>query len=285
VPHAPAPLLRQLSANSTPYRDPLGLVDWEALAARGFWLPEPALSLHGLPQYAALGLETRERLSRYEFANALCCGLWLEGALLQRLARRLAPGLPHTEHEYLLHELREEAGHSLMFLRALEASGLALPESAWRAPRLAHLAARFAPAQGALFWAAMLIGEDVPDRFNRWLRACSDALNPAVRQIITLHVVDEARHITLARHRLGAALARASTARRALLSAATRLLLQQLVRAFYFPPARFYELAGLVPGAFWRRLALGNRARRELIAQCLAPTLRLLESCGLRVAR
>ncbi|HXF67487.1 MAG TPA: diiron oxygenase [Burkholderiales bacterium] len=283
APHAHSELLRRLSGGSAPYRDPLGAVNWAELGPHGFWLPEPALSLYGLPEYGALAPATRQRLSHYEFANVLHCGLWLEGVLLQRLARRLHPGLPRAEHEYVLHELREEAGHSLMFLRAIEAGGLALPEQCWHAPRLARALARLAPAEGALFWLAMLIGEDVPDRFNRYLCARAHEVNPAIRQICTLHASDEARHIALARRRLEAALAPAGAARRELLSAAARLVLRQLVRAFYFPPARFYELAGLAPGTRWRRLALANGARLRFVEQCLAPTLDMLGSCGLKV--
>ena len=283
MPIADTALLRQLSENSAPYRDPLAGINWQQLGAPGFWLPEPALSLRGLPEYDALALPIRQKLSQYEFANVLHCGLWLESLFLQRMSRRLQPGMPRAEHEYLLHELREEAGHSLMFLRAIEAGGLAIPEGSWRAPRAADAAARAAPAGGALFWLAMLIGEDVPDKFNRYLRSQPDGVNPAVRQICTLHVIDEARHISLAGHTLKSALAGIGAWRRTQYSAAARLLLRQLARAFYFPPARFYELAGLERGALWRAAALRNPARRRFVAERIAPTARVLESCGLQI--
>ncbi|HET9664918.1 MAG TPA: hypothetical protein VFP00_11890, partial [Burkholderiales bacterium] len=65
------------------------------------------------------------------------------------------------------------------------------------------------------------------------------------------------------------------------LAAAARLLVHQLTDVFYFPPARFYELAGLSDGAGWRRLALGNPQRQRFVRQCLAPTVRLIKNCGL----
>lgn len=278
-------LLRQLSENSTPYRDPLAGVNWSQLGVPGFWLPEAALSLHGLPEFEALALAVRQRLSQYEFLNVIHCGLWLEGIFLRRMARRVWPGMPRAEHEYLLHEMREEAGHSLMFLRAIEAGGLAVPEGSWRAPWAAHALARAAPASGSLFWLAMLIGEDVPDKFNRYLRSHPDEVNPAVRQICTLHVLDEARHIALAGHSLESVPAAAGAGRRRLLSLAARLLLRQLAHAFYFPPARFYELAGLTPGSYWRTAALRNPVRSRFIAERIAPTARVLESYGLEINR
>lgn len=276
-------LLRQLSENSVPYRDPLGLVNWSQLNTNSFWLPEPALSLHGLPEFDTLAPAVRQKLSQYEFINIMHCGVWLEGIFLQRMSRRLRPGMPRAEHEYLLHELREEAGHSLMFLRAIEASGLALPDGSWRAPWAASALGRFAPAGGGLFWLAMLIGEDVPDKFNRYVRSRADGINPAVRQVCTLHVVDEARHISLARGKLETALAGAGAVRRGLLSAAARLLLWQMARTFYYPPARFYELAGLTRGVNWRSVALRNPARQRFVAECLAPTVRVIESYGIEV--
>lgn len=278
-------LLRHLSESSARYRDPVARVDWSQLDAGSGWLPDTALSLHGLGAFGALQPAARQRLSQYEFINVMHCGLWLEGIFLQRMSRRLRPGLQRAEHEYLLHELREEAGHSLMFLRATEASGLALPGGSWRAPRVASAVGRFAPAGGSVFWLAMLIGEDVSDQFNRYVRGQADGVNPAVRQICTLHVVDEARHIAAARRNLEIALSGAGMMSRLLLSAAARLLLWQMARAFYYPPASFYELAGLPPGTYWRRAALRNPARRKFVAERLAPTVRALESYGLDIGR
>ena len=277
-------LLRQLSENSAPYRDPLAAVNWTQLTPGGWWLPESALSLHGLPEFSALALETRQALSRIEFFNVMQCGLWLESVFLQRMSRRLRPDLPPAEREYLLHELREEAGHSLTFLRALEQGGMGPGNSGWRPPLVADTLGRLAPAGSRVFWLAMLVGEDMPDKFNRYVRGMADGVNPAVRQICSLHVTDEARHIAAARRTLGDAVERAGPVRRALLSAGARLLLRELIRVFYFPPARYYEMAGLAPGSRWRSAALGNPARRKFIAERVSPTLRVLTLHGLRAA-
>ncbi len=275
-------LLRQLSENSLRYRDPLATIDWQRLDTTGLWLPEEALSLYGLAEFDALSPEVRRRLSQYEFINVMHAGLWLERVFMQRLSRRLSSQLPRPDYEYFLHELREEAGHSLMFLRAIEAGGLELPAAAWRPPPLADWLARRAPARGALFWAATVIAEDVPDKFNRYLRAC-DGINPAVREICTLHCVDEARHIAAARAQFEAALQRLPAAAMRLLNPLVRLLFRQYAQVFYLPPARFYELSGLTHGGRWRRLAGGNVTRQAFVSEQLAPTVRLLEGYGFRL--
>ncbi len=265
------------------YRDPLTRIDWVPLSEQPRWLPDAALSLHGLPAFDALDAGVKERLSQYEFINVMYCGLWLESIFLQRVSRLLLPGMPRGEHAHLLHELREETGHSLMFLRAIEAGGVALPEGSWRAPRTAALLGRFAPARGTLFWLAMLIGEQVSDSFNRYLCDESVEVNPAVRQISLLHAADEARHISYARDRLAGILHGGGAFQRRVLSVGARVLLRQMTAVFYTPPARFYELAGLPEGVDWRAAALRNPARLQFVAQRLAPTRRMLQALGLTV--
>jgi hypothetical protein len=270
------PLLRQLSEASRRYRDPLAAVDFSRLDARDWWLPEEALSVYGLPEYTTLADAVKRRLSQYEFINVMCMGLWLESLFMERISRRLVPGLPRSQHEYFLHEVREEAGHSLMFLAAIEASGLAVPAVAWRPPLLPDLLGRRAPANGALFWLAAVIGEDVPDKFNRYVRRRSADINPAVTQICALHVMDEARHIAAARTHLDAVLAQAGKFKRSALAALSRALLARMAAAFYYPPAMFYELAGLAHGGRWSEAALGNAVHRDFVARQLAPTRRML---------
>jgi hypothetical protein len=265
------------------YRDPLTLIDWPRLEAPGAWLPQSALSLHGLPEFAAAGDEVKRRLSRYEFINVMYCGIWLESIFLQRVSRLLQPDMSRTENAHLLQELREETGHSLMFLRAIDAAGVELPQGSWRAPRAAAILGRYAPAGSAVFWLAMLIGENVSDSLNRDLCESAVDVNPAVRQICMLHVADEARHISHARVMLAAALSSSGAARRALLSSAARVLLWQMASVFYYPPADFYALAGLPRETDWRASALRNPAHRRFVAQQLVPTVQLLQSFGLNV--
>lgn len=274
---------RPFSPTRGNYLDPLTLIDWPQLGAPGAWLPQSALSLHGLPEFAAAGDEVKRRLSRYEFINVMYCGIWLESIFLQRVSRLLQPDMPRTENAHLLQELREETGHSLMFLRAIDAAGVELPQGSWRAPRAAAMLGRYAPAGSAVFWLAMLIGEHVSDSLNRHVCEAAVDVNPAVRQICMLHVTDEARHINHARGMLAAALSASGATRRAFLSAVARVLLQQMTSVFYYPPAGFYTLAGLPRDTDWQALALRNPVRRQFVAQQLAPTVQLLQSFGLDV--
>jgi hypothetical protein len=273
-------LLSQLNATSESYRDPLTALDWPALSLEDYWLPPSLLSLAGLPEYMELPATTQKRLSQYEFLNFINCGLWLERVFMERLARALRHTDSALEYASQLHELREEAGHSLMFLKLMQQSGLHLPARAFRIPHVADFIGRRAPLDSALFWLAVVIGEELPDKFNRRMRAAAD-INPVVAHMCRLHMMDEARHIARARDALESTLPRFGRLRRRLMRAAMNRLLTQFARALYVPGPAIYELAGLTPGHHWQRLARTNPARRDLVRQSVEPTLHLLRRHGL----
>lgn len=277
--------LKQLSVNSAQYRDPLTQLPWHALSLDDFWLPPAALSLAGLADFERQPELVQRRLSQYEFLHFIQAGLWLEGIFVTRLSRALHQAKSQAEYAYNLHEIREEAGHSLMFLKLMEQSGLHLPHGSFQRPWLADFLGRQAPESSTLFWLAVVIGEEVPDKLNRFVRSHGDAINPLIQQMCRLHIIDEARHIARSRHTLEQRLASASALKRSLLTPAAHALLAQFARTFYLPSPAVYELAGLGAGLHWRELARRNPARVEFVAQCLRPTLHLLQRHGLHIGQ
>ncbi|MBI5752483.1 MAG: diiron oxygenase [Hydrogenophilales bacterium] len=283
MPNADLPLLKQLSFNSEPYHDPLTRLNWDELNLNDYWLPPAALSLAGLPEFEQQDEQVKRRLSQYEFVNFIQAGLWLEGLFVERLSKALKHTESLVEYAYRLHEIREEAGHSLMFLKLMEKSGLHLPANSFQRPWLADFLGRHAPMHSRLFCLAVVIGEEVPDRLNRYVRANGDAVNPLIKQMCRLHIIDEARHIARARGELERGLKHSAPLARKLLSPWVRTLIAQFVRAFYLPRAEVYELAGLTPGHQWRALAHKNPTHIEFITQSIHPTLNLLTRHGLLV--
>jgi hypothetical protein len=283
--HAEISLLEQLNTNSSPYHDPLNRLDWDALSADDWWLPQSAISLHDVPEFEELPELTRKRLSHYEFIGFIQAGLWLEGIFMERLGKNLKKTQALAEHAYYLHEIREEAGHSLMFLHLMQESGLRLPTNWLQRPRFADFLGRHSPVNSTLFWLAVVVGEEVPDKMNRHVRVHSDSsVNPLIRQMCTLHIIDEARHIAHARSALEASLKATGKLHKLLLTPIVSRLIKQFVRTFYVPRDEVYELAGLTPGRAWRDLARANPARLEFVAQCVNPTLHLLETHGFKLA-
>jgi len=280
----PSELAEHLSRNSAPYRDPVSRIDWDRLNTRQYWLPPEAVSLHGVPEFMDRPESERMRLSHYEFLSFIEAGLWLEGMFMERIARSMRQdrrNLPALK--YRLHEMREEAGHSLMFLELMERSGLSIPYRRHSRLRLANLFGRYAPLESAAFWMATVIGEEIPDRLNRYIRQHSVRVCPAIVEMSTLHIIDEARHITYAREMTESRLAWLRGWQRPLLRPLLKRLLRQFIDVFYYPDARLYELAGLYPGVRWAAEARANPQRRHFVEHCLHPTLEIFRQRGFRL--
>jgi hypothetical protein len=236
-------------------------------------------------EFHALPESLRRALSRHEFARMLQWGLWLEALFIEQLGREMARGMDGIEHEFRLHEAREEAGHGLMFLRLLREAEC---EPAPFKPdpglaRLARLARHLAPGSvGAL--TARLIGADVPDKVNRHIRAHGEGrICPLLMRLVTWHVIDEARHVAHARHALESGLRGLSPARRAWPAWLARRMLARFARGYFYPAAEVYEAAGLAPGAYWRGRALANPCRQAFVQSCVGPVQRQLGALGLNV--
>lgn len=283
--YSPSDLARQLSRNSTPYHDPATRIRWESLGRDQYWLPEDAISLHGVPSFDTLSDSQRQRLSQYEFLNFIEAGLWLERIFMERIARSLhLSGQDRQIVKYRLHELREEAGHSLMFLEVMERGNLSLPYTQRPALRFANLFGRYAPLESLGFWIATTLGEEIPDRLNRHVRSHGSDICPAILEICTAHIIDEARHIAYAREVLEQRLGALSSWKRTLLGPIVQKLLRQFIQIFYYPRPELYQLAGLFPGKEWARLAQRNPRRGEFVDHCVNPTLQMLRSRGFRIS-
>ncbi len=277
-------LLDQLSRNSTPHLDPLARVNWEALNHATFWLPEAAISLYGLPQYEQLSLEQKQALSRFEFLNFIEAGLWLESLFMKRIGRSLSrPRKRLPELIYHLHELREEAGHSLMFLELIRRSAPDLPNDHFYRWNLANVMAHFAPFDSIAFWVAVLCGEEVPDRMNRFIRKHRHEICPSVYDIVSIHIMDEARHIAHARDTIEQCLTTTPAWQKRLMQPVINKVFQQFVATFYFPEQHIYERAGLNPSENWPQLARSNPHRIAFVDQCVESSLRILRHNGLRL--
>jgi len=272
----------RLSASSADYRDPLAQVAWETLDLGQPWMPEEMVSLYGLPEWDALTEDQRRRLGQCEFVAFLELGLWLEALFMQRIAGQAGRGHGRdlADYTYQLHELREEAGHSLMFVEAIRRSGIPPLASRSPRPRMATAFARLAPFESAGFWATILIGESVPDQVNRILSR-DERLPQAVRQIMGVHMREEARHIAFARSRVAERLEGMSWPRRRALGALVRQVFRQFIDQCFYPPEAVYAEAGLArPGNLVRRVRR-NPHRAEVVRRCIEPTVDFLAKSGL----
>ena len=276
-------LLARIGDHAAEYRDPLAAVDWHAADPALPWLPRSLLSLNGLAEGEEMSSAAVTRFSRIEFARLCAAGMWLEGLLINRVSAGGFLDLRSDEARVALQEIREESGHSLMFLEMIQRAGVADVALLGDTGLLSWVARRLKPS-GAEFWAMVYIGETVTDAFAlrvlKAVRAGHADICPVARQVLELHHRDEARHIAASRVFLSNRLERMTQPRHMMFARTLRFLLGRFLDATLFPTP-----ASLAAAGFSEPSALAKRARacpdrRRLAAACARPALDLLAASG-----
>ncbi|MFG2052612.1 diiron oxygenase [Micromonospora sp. NPDC048930] len=192
---------RLLTASVRTSYDPTVEIDWTAPHRPGaYWLPPERSSLYGTGIWERLSEEQRIELTKHEVASAASAGIWFETILMQLLIRHYYDADPTSRHaQYALTEVADECRHSIMFGRLIEATGCPV----YRADPVDHLLGRWlkTTATGPQMYAAILIAEEILDAFQREIMA-DDSLQPLIRMVSRIHVVEEARHVRFARDEL-----------------------------------------------------------------------------------
>ncbi|HKT02687.1 MAG TPA: diiron oxygenase [Rugosimonospora sp.] len=192
---------RLLDASVRHSYDPAVQIDWSApLDPDRFWIPPERSSLYGTDLWQQLSHEQRVELTKHEVASAASCGVWFETILMEMLLRQYYDQDPRSRHaQYALTEVADECRHSIMFGRLIEK----LDCPPYRAGWVDHNLGRYlkATATGPQMYAAILIAEEILDTFQREIMA-DDTLQPLIRMVARIHVVEEARHVRYARDEL-----------------------------------------------------------------------------------
>lgn len=251
-------LLRSTAGRSY---DPELEIDWSAPLRDGAWsFPEHRCSLYGTALWDGLSPAQRLELSKHEAASVAGTGIWLELILMRMLTRLAYDGDVTTRRvQYALTEVAEECRHTIMFARLIERLGTPAYQPG---PVIMKLGKLFsARASGPAMWAAILLGEEITDRFQREMVE-DESIQPVVRMVNRIHIVEEARHVGFAREELRRAVDRTPTA----LLPAHRYLIARIgyVIARNLINPEVYRAVGLDPRTA-RRAALANPYHRETI--------------------
>ena len=251
-------LLRSTAARSY---DPELDINWSAPPVPGkAFFPEHRSTLYGTALYERLSPEQRRELGKHEAASVAGTGIWLEFVLLRLLAKLAYQGDPASRHvQYALAEMAEECRHSTMFARLIEWMGT----PAYRPSPLVQRLGKVLPgiAYGPVMWGAILIGEELTDRYQREM-VNDESIQPLTRMVNRIHIMEEARHIGFARAELARSAARLTRAElpyhRALLGRIAFIVARNLVTP------EVYSSVGLDPRQA-HRVALANPAHQETI--------------------
>ncbi|MFC5721381.1 diiron oxygenase [Streptomyces gamaensis] len=192
---------RLLASSARHSFDPDAELDWDAPLVDGkwFWPPE-LISLYGTPLWRRMSEEQRIELSRHEAAALASLGIWFETILIQLLVRHIYDKPATSAHvRYALTEIADECRHSKMFARLITKGGA----PAYPVSRLHHNLARVLKTASTTpgSFACTLLGEEILDWMQR-LTFPDERVQPLVRGVTRIHVVEEARHVRYAREEL-----------------------------------------------------------------------------------
>jgi hypothetical protein len=181
--------------------DPDTELDWDAPFEDGKWFWPPELvSLYDTPLWRRMPEEQRHALARHEAASLASLGIWFEVILMQLLARHIYDKPLTSAHvRYALTEIADECRHSMMFARLITKGGV----PAYPVSRLHHNMARVLKTVSTTpgSFTATLLGEEILDWMQR-LTFPDERVQPLVRGVTRIHVVEEARHVRYAREEL-----------------------------------------------------------------------------------
>lgn len=268
---------RLLKASVQHSYDPAVDIDWDAPLVDGlYYAPPERLSLYGTDLWDAMSEEQRVELSKHEVASIASVGLWFELILMQFLVREIYDQDPLTKHvQYGLTEIGDETRHSIMFARMIEKFGC----PAYGPGKLRHFRGRLfkTGCSGASFWAAILVAEETLDTIQRETMQ-DERVQPLVRMVNRIHVVEEARHVRYAREEVARLMRGMSPAMLEYHRAMFGFSALQIVSALVNP--KVYAAVGIDPRR-GRAVARANPHHQETMRWSAARLMPYLREIGL----
>jgi hypothetical protein len=253
-----ARLLRSAAKKSY---DPAVDIDWDAPPdPQKSWTPAHRVSLYGTELWDALDEDQRRELAKHEACSVAGAGVWFETLLMQRLLKDFYDDDPTSDRaQWALTEVADECRHSQMFARMTRVAGVPSygPVPWVRAMSKLYSVVTWGPSA----YATILVAEEVLDRLQRE-QADDPDVQPLMRQVNKIHVMEEARHVSFARAEVSEGMAALSGPARAYHRFATALVSFFIVRSLIHPAV--YASVGVDPKQ-GRRAALANPHYQEMI--------------------
>ncbi|MCO6008918.1 diiron oxygenase [Actinoallomurus purpureus] len=210
------------------------------------WILPPVDPLGRTEWYRSQPPGVQSRIGLWRVATTMKIGLQFENLLKRGLlgyAYKLPNGSP--EFRYVLHETSEECQHAMMFQEFVNRTNMPIRGMPKALDALSQIAPHIPRISTELFFVFVLGGEDPIDYVQRNTIKSDHGLHPLQETIMRIHIAEEARHISFARHYLRHRVPRLPAARRRGLGVAAPLILGVMARIMLTPPGPMVKYFGI----------------------------------------
>jgi hypothetical protein len=244
---------RLLKSAADKFYDPLIDIDWDApIPTDMHFNLEHRSSLYGTAEWDALSQEQRTELGKHELASVASNGIWFEVLLIDAAQR----GLQRRSDHHARSIRTDRDSRRVPAFHHVRQGDLPYRGTCLRPRRYVKTLARVLPliAHGPSRYAAILVAEEVLDRLQRETME-DETVQPLVRMVNRIHVLEEARHVTFARQEVIRGMAEAGRLGRAYHRFVTAIVSYLIVGELINP--RVYRSVDLDPKKT-RRIARKN---------------------------
>jgi hypothetical protein len=224
--------------------------------------------------------EVQARIGLWRVATAMKIGLQFEN-LLKRGLLNYAYWLPNgrPEFRYVYHETTEECHHGMMFQEFVNRTKLPIRGMPRALTTLAQVAPWIPLVSTELFFVFVLGGEDPIDYKQRqWIKG-GHIKHPLEETIMKIHIAEEARHISFARHYLKHRVPNLSRPRRRMIGLLSPLILGWMARIMLSPPGPMVRHFAIPEEVV--REAYRDGAHRDEVSDSVGKVRDLLAELGL----
>jgi hypothetical protein len=244
------------------------------------WILPPIDRLGATAWYQAQPEHIQAQIGLWRVATTMKIGLQFENLLKRGLlcyAYKLPNGSP--EFRYVLHETTEECHHAMMFQEFVNRTGMPIKGMPKSLDTLSQVAPHIPRISTELFFVFVLGGEDPIDYFQRQTIKSGHELHPLQDRIMRIHIAEEARHISFARHYLKHRVPRINPVRRKILGVLSPLILGLMARVMLAPPGPMVRRFGIPKDVI--REAYRNDAWTAELKNCVAKVRDLAAELGM----
>jgi hypothetical protein len=237
--------------------------------------------LGGCAWYREQPPEVRARIGLWRVATAMKIGLQFENLLKRGLlnyAYRLPNGSP--EFRYVYHETIEEGHHGMMFQEFVNRTKLPIRGMPGPLSLLSQITPWIPLISTELFFVFVLGGEDPIDHVQRKALREGQIKHPLEETIMRIHIAEEARHISFARHYLRRRVPRLPRLHRFLLGLVSPVVLGIMARIMLSPPGSMIR-AFRIPDDVVREVYTDNPHMAQEIRDSVSKTRELCAELGM----